>query len=175
MLVHIGSIHVGYARNQLYQISKACSAMNAKLGFMTANNLFPVLQSAYRQNHSTETALLKVKNDLLLNMDKGHVTLLVMLDLSAAFDTVDHGILLHRLQSKLGLRDKALSWFKSYLAGRTQQVSVNGSLSDKFSLSCGVPQGSCLGPLLFTASSLFDIMKSHLPSVHTYADDTQLY
>ena len=64
---------------------------------MTANNLFPALQSAYRQNHSTETALLKVKNDVLLNMDKGHVTLLVMLDLSAAFDTVDHGILLHRL------------------------------------------------------------------------------
>ncbi|KAL9961852.1 hypothetical protein ACROYT_G030880 [Oculina patagonica] len=144
---------------------------------MTANSLFPVLQSAYRQNHSTETALLKVKNDLLLNMDKGHVTLLVMLDLSAAFDTVDHGILLHRLQSKLGLRDKALQWFKSYLAGRTQQVSVNGMLSEKFNLSCGVPQGSCLGPLLFTiyASSLFDIMKSHLPSVHTYADDTQLF
>ena len=78
---------------------------------MTANNLFPVLQSAYRQNHSTEMALLKVKNHPLLNMGKGHVTLLVMLDLSAAFDTVDHGILLHRLQSKLGLRDKALLWF----------------------------------------------------------------
>ena len=110
-------------------------------------------------------------------MDKGHVTLLVMLDLSAAFDTVDHGILLHRLQSKLGLREKALLWFKSYLTGRTQQVSVNGTLSDKFNLTCGVPQGSCLGPLLFTiyASSLFDIMKFHLPSVHTYADDTQLY
>ena len=57
-------------------------------------------------------------------MDKGHVTLLVMLDLSTAFDTVDHGILLHRLQSKLGLRDKALLWFKSYLAGRTQQVPL---------------------------------------------------
>ena len=100
-----------------------------------------------------------------------------MLDLSAAFDTLDHGILLHRLQSKLGLQDKALLWSKSYLAGRTQQVSVNGSLSDKFNLTCGVPQGSCLGPLLFTiyASSLFDILKSHLPSVHSCADDTQLY
>ena len=144
---------------------------------MTANSLFPVLQSAYRQNYSTETVLLRVKNDLLLNMDKGHVTLLFMLDLSAAFDTIDHGILLHRLQSKLGLQDKALFWFASYLAGRTQQVSVNIMLSEKFNLTCGVPQGSCLGPLLFTiyASSLFDIMKSHLPSIHTYADDTQLY
>ena len=89
-------------------------------------------------------------------MDKGHVTLLVMLDLSAAFDTVDHGILLHRLQSKLGVRDKALLWFKSYLAGTAQQVSVDGSLSNKFNLTCEIPQGSCLGPLLFTiyASSL---------------------
>ena len=110
-------------------------------------------------------------------MEKGHVTLLVMLDLSAAFDTIDHGILLHRLQSRLGLRDKALLWFKSYLAGRMQQVSVNGTLSVKFILTCGVSQGSCLGPVLFTiyASSLSDIVKFHLPSVHTYADNTQLY
>ena len=68
-------------------------------------------------------------------MDKGHVTLLVMLDLSAAFHTIDHGILLHRLQSRLGLRDIALLWLKSYLAGRTQQVSINGTLSDKFNLT----------------------------------------
>ena len=140
---------------------------------MAANSIFPGLQSAYRPNHSTESALLKVKNDLLLNMDKFLVTLLVMLDLSAPFDTVDHGILLHRLQSKLDLRGKALLWFKSYLAGRTQQISINGSLSEKFNLRCGIPQGWCLGPLLFIiyASSLFDILKSHLPSVHTYADD----
>ena len=100
-----------------------------------------------------------------------------MLDLSAAFDTGDHGILLHRLQSKLGLQDEALLWFKSYLWRRTQQASVNRTLSDKFNLTCSVPQGYCLGLLLFTiyASSLFDIMKSHLPSVHIYADDTQLY
>ena len=72
---------------------------------------------------------------------------------------------------------KVLSWFESYLKGRSQQVSINGTLSKPFDLKCGVPQGSCLGPLLFTiyASKLFQILKHHLPSVHTYADDTQLY
>ena len=128
-------------------------------------------------NHSTETALIKVKNNLLMNMDKGHVTLLVLLDLSAAFDTVDHTILLGRLQSLLGLRGNTLSWFQSYLNGRAQRISVDGTLSDKFELECGVPQGSCLGPLLFTiyVSKLFDIICLHHPSAHAFADDTQLY
>ena len=72
-------------------------------------NLYPVAQSAYRRNHSTETALLKVMNDILLNMNKQHVTILVLLDLSAAFDTVDHSILLNRLSSKLGLNGTALA------------------------------------------------------------------
>ena len=105
------------------------------------------------------------------------MTLLVLLDLSAAFDTVDHKILLQRLQSMLGIRGSALSWFRSYLEGRSQQVSINGTLSRRFELSCGVPQGSCLGPLLFTIyfSKLFDILKFHLPTPHGYADDTQLY
>ena len=105
------------------------------------------------------------------------MTLLVLLDLSAAFDTVDHGILIQRLQSLLGLRGSALQWFRSYLKGRSQQVTINGALSKKFGLECGVPQGSCLGPLLFTiyTSKLFSIIKSHLPSAHSYADDTQLY
>lgn len=96
------------------------------------------------------TALLQVKNDLLLNTFKGHVTLLVMLGLSTAFDTLDYGIQHGRLQCKLlGLRGKALSRFKSYLPGKTQQVSINRTLSDKFNLDCGVSQGSYLGPLLF--------------------------
>ena len=139
------------------------------------NGLFPEMQSAYREHHSTETALLKVKNDILTNMDTGHVTLLVLLDLSAAFDTVDHDVLIHRLQSLLGLRGSALQWFRSYLEGRSQQVTINGALSKKFDLECGVPQGSCLGPLLFTiyASKLFSIIKSHQPSAYSYADDTQ--
>ena len=78
---------------------------------MVDNDLLPCLQSAYRQNHSTEIVLINVKNDLLMNINKGHLTLLILLDLSAAFDNVDQGILLRRLQSMLGLRGNALSWF----------------------------------------------------------------
>ena len=121
-------------------------------------------------NYSTKTALLRVKNDILLNMNKQHVTLLVLLDLSAAFDTVDHNVLLTRLHSKFGISGTALEWFRS------QRVMGQGNLSQSF-LDFGVPQGSCLGPLLFTiyASKLFDVIKGHLPTVHCYADDTQLY
>ena len=90
---------------------------------MLTNGLFQEMPSAYREHHATETALLKVKNDILMNMDMGHVTLLVLLDLSAAFDTADHDILIHRLQSLLGPRGSALRWFRSYLRGRSQQVT----------------------------------------------------
>ena len=111
-----------------------------------------------------------MKNDILLNMDAQKVTLLVLLDLSAAFDTVRHDILLDRLRSRLGVTDQALNcWFTSYLFDRTQRVSVNGGLSDTFPLAQGVPQGSCLGPLLLTVytSELFDIVGRLLPSVHS--------
>ena len=123
--------------------------------------------SAYRGKHSTETALLKLINDILLNMNKQHVTLLVLLDLSGAFDTVDHSILLKRLSSKLG--------FDLICLGvPSESVFVYLCLR---SLRYGVPQGSCLGPLLFTvyASALFDVVRKHLPTVHCYADDSQLY
>ena len=85
--------------------------------------------------------------------------------------------LLERLRSTIGLRGKVLSWFESYLKGRSQQVSINRTLSKPFDLKCGVPQGSCLGPLLFTiyVSKLFQILKHNLPSVPTFADDSQLY
>ena len=121
-----------------------------------------------------------VRCEFLAEMEStswNQVTLLVLLDLSSAFDTVEHEILLERLRSTIGLRGKVLSWFESYLKGRSQQVSINETLSKPFDLKCGVSQGSCLGPLLFTiyVSKLFQILKHHLPSVHTYADDTQLY
>ena len=145
--------------------------------YITTNDLHMPLQSAYRQNHSTESALLKVKNDILLNMEAQKVTLLVLLDLSTAFDTVRHDTLLNCLKSRFGVDGKALEWFASYFSDRTQRVAVNDGLSSAFPLRQGVPQGSCLGPLLFTVytSNLFEIVSKHLPSVHCYADVTQLY
>ena len=104
--------------------------------FTAENGLSPELQSACRPGHSTKTALLKVKNDLLLNMDGQRVMLLVLLDLSAAFDIVDHDVLHNCLSTDFGIKGTALKWFKSYL---------------------------------------FKIISRHLPSVHAYADDTQLY
>ena len=144
---------------------------------MTTNKLHLLLQSAYKEHHSTESSLLKVKNDILMNMDAQKVTLLVLLDLSAAFDTVRHDILLDRLRTAIGVSGKELEWFTSYLSGRSQQVAVNGGLSSSFPLKQGVPQGRCLGPVLFTiyTSKMFEIVEKHLPSVHCYADDTQLY
>ena len=111
---------------------------------MVDTNLYPNVRSAYRVHHSTETALLR--SYILLNMNKQHVTLLVLLDLSAAFDTVEHKILLEALNT-LGLGGRVSKWFRSYLSGRSQRILVRGCLS-KFDLNCEVPQGSCLGPLL---------------------------
>lgn len=144
------------------------SVFNQLHEYLLSNNLYPIFQSAYRACHSTETALLKVQNDLLLNMDRGHVTLLVLLGLSPAFDTIDHSILLSRLQCKVGFDVLVLSWFKSYLTGRSFKVLVNDVLSDTFDQEWGVPQGSCLGPLLFVLyfSKLFEITGFYLPNIH---------
>ena len=117
--------------------------------------------SLYGWHHSKETAPLKVKNDILMNMEN-QVTLLVLLDLSAAFDTLDHRILLDRLQFDFGISGSALNWIESYLSNRTQRIYIDGVLSSNFNLKFGVPQGSCLGPLLFSlyASKLFKITSS---------------
>ena len=147
------------------------------LQHITSNNLFPEFQPAYRSFHSTETALMRVCNDILLHMNKQHVVLRVFLDLSAAFDTVDHDVLLHRLEHRFGILDSALSWVRSYLTNRTQRIVIGNGKSSRFDLNCGVPQGSCLGPLLFYiyTSELFTTIKQHLPTVHCYTDDSQMY
>jgi hypothetical protein len=98
-------------------------------------------------------------------MDRQHVVLVLLLDLSAAFDTVDHSVLLLRISTSFGIR------------GTSQRVSLDGNFSQAFPLKQGVPQGSCLAPLLFTlyASKLSEIVKRHLPEAHANADDTDLY
>ena len=101
-------------------------------------------------------------NDILLNMKSQRITLQVLLDLSAAFSTVNHRILLRRLNTSFGItRGKVLEWFSSYLLGRSQRSLFDGVKPDSFDLRFGVPQGSCLGPLLFVvyASKLFEIYK----------------
>ena len=112
------------------------------LQHINCNKLLSDFQSAYRPHHSTETALLKVTNDLLSAMDDGNISVLVLLDLSAAFDTIDHEILLHRLHNVFGFEDTV---FQSYLENRTQTVAVHGKHSTSAPLRYGVPQGSVLG------------------------------
>ena len=141
-----------------------------------ANNLLNQFQSAYRPGHSTETVLLKIVNDLLLSLDDGKISLLVSLDLSAAFDTIDHDILLHRLQHDFGLSGTVLDWFSSYLSGRIQSVPVHSHTSVPALVSCGVLQGSVLGPILFVlyTTPLSAVIERHSILHHSYADDSQL-
>ena len=114
------------------------------------NGLSNLSQSAYKQFRSTETALLKVHNDINLNIDNGKVTALTLLDLSVAFDTIDHNIPITRLSTWYGISGTALSWFTSYLTDRQQAIKIDNCFSDMLPTSCGVPQGYVLGPLLFT-------------------------
>ena len=153
------------------------TVFNQTNNFLNTQGLYPQGQSAYRKCHSTETALLRVTNDIMMNMNRQHVTLLVMLDLSSAFDTIDHGVLLDRLNNEFGIKGRVLEWFTSYLSKRSQFISINGGRSRLFNVSYGVPQGSCLGPLLFVlyVSKLFRIVEKHLPDAHAFADDSQLY
>jgi len=141
------------------------------------NGLLPRCQSAYRRHHSTETAMLRVVSDALTAADNRHVTLLGLLDMSAAFDCVDHQLLLQRLEKHCGLQGGVLRWITSYLTGRTQKVLYSGSSSETQRVCYGVPQGSVLGPLLFNlySASLSSVVSAHGLNLHQYADDCQIY
>ena len=108
---------------------------------------FSPFQSAYRKFHSTETALLKLTNDIFENIDSGKITILTALDMSAAFDTLDHAMLLQRLKHTFGLSGFVISWIQSYLFSRSSFVKIDSSSSPITTILTGVPQGSVLGPL----------------------------
>ena len=110
-----------------------------------AHSLLPDYQSAYRENTSCETVLLKLTNDLLWSMERENVTAMVALDLSAAFDSVNHKVLLTTLQSNFGIKGMGLKWFKNYLALRHMTVKIGKSYSERKELTFSVPQGSCSG------------------------------
>ena len=127
--------------------------------------------------HSTETALLKVKSDFLQYVDNKKTVLLVLLDMSAAFDTVDHPILIQRLRDRFGLRESVASWFQSYFENRTMRVSIKNVLYDEHVLNYSLPQGSIIGPqgfILYT-SPVGDVIRRHNICFHCYADDIRLY
>ena len=144
---------------------------------LDSNFLHGNLQSAYRSFHSTETALLRVHHDIATALDNNCCAVLVMLDLSAAFDVIDHHILFRRLENTYGIAGSALSWIKSYLSDRSQRVAVGSILSDAKKLTIGVPQGSVLGPKLYCMFSkpIGEICRLHNMRYHIYADDTQVY
>ncbi len=145
--------------------------------FLDDNGTLDQFQSGYKAFHSTESALLRVFNDLFLMTDSGSSAILVLLDLTAAFDTVDHKILLDRLRDCVGIRGTALEWFRSYLSDRSFSVRLGDSTSSSTPLHCGVPQGSILGPILFAIYllPLGEICQRHGMSYHLYADDCQIY
>ena len=148
---------------------------------LSTNNLFETYQSAYRRLHSTETALLKVQNDILIALDNKQAVVLLLLDLSAAFDTVCHTTLLKLLKSRYGITGKVLTWMESYLTNRCQAVMINNHISSSRDLSFGVPQGSVLGPILFSlyisshrfsSHSISSTLHALTSMMHTWAQAT---
>ena len=144
---------------------------------MDYNELHVPNQSGYKTNHGCETLLITINNDILKAFDIGRCTILLLLDLSAAFDTVDHDRLLEILFHEIGLRGVALRWFHSYLLHRRQAVNIKGQISDFLDIPFGVPQGSVLGPTLFNiyVRNFIRVLQELGFSVHGYADDHQVY
>ena len=139
--------------------------------------MYDPLQSAYRKQCSTETALVKVKNDIMVHLDQGSRVALLLLDMSAAFDTLDHTTLLNRFNKEFGIRGKPLKWFESYFSERTQSVVIRGVESEPVPLSQGVPQGSVIGPKAYTmyTKSLGDIIEHHGLQYHICRRYTDIY
>ena len=132
---------------------------------MVRNKLMSDKNYAYMKNHCTEHLLLKVVDELYSSFDKNFPSVVILLDLSAAFDTVDHDKLLQILENEIGIAGTALKWFTSFLKGRSQKVMIGEEFSDVLELLYGVAQGSVLGPPLF---------KIYIRSLYKYVEPTKV-
>ena len=139
-------------------------------------NLLPDFQSAYHKGYSNETSLIKLTNDILWGIENQEITMVVLLDLSAAFDTVDHDFLLSIFRNRFGITDIALNWYNTYLQPRQMKVCGNNSYSEELNLKYGVPQGSCSGGNNFVAycSPIEEIINKPIQT-NGYADDHSLH
>jgi len=142
--------------------------------YLETNNVLFDYQFGFRHNHSTTLALIDVVDKLYENLDKHNKVIGIYLDLQKAFDTVNHDILLHKLHN-YEIRGVALDWFRNYLSGRYQYTTVNGVNSELTAITCGVPQGSALGPVLFLV--YVNDIKNAVPGdqIKLFADDTNLF
>ena len=147
---------------------------NQVYAYLTDNNLLTVCQSGFRTKHSTVSSLIRFTDFCFEQIDKGNYIGMVALDLRKAFDTVNHQILLSKLKL-YGFDDTCLSWFNSYLSNRTQLVSINDTLSNTEFVTCGVPQGSILGPLLFILYINDLTACAKYCDINMFADDTMFY
>ena len=141
--------------------------------FLLENNILYDKQFGFQAKHSTEHAILQLTNQILQSFDKDLFTIGVFIDLSKAFDTVDHKILLKKL-SFYGVKNNNLKWFKSYLSNRKQYISTDNCNTDMENICCGIPQGSILGPLLFLIF-VNDLPQATLLDPIMFADDTNLF